>query len=230
MLKVKNIGFTLLGGLIFALSSCTSSKSEKNVADNLYFADVVYDLNEFQIEFSRKVIKTYYLEDSLRGKDSLKDLKFHYASVLYFKKKTIDSLYKTLPTVFWGKSPFKVLDTMVYKNSTNIFYGDSEVDDDIKTTLIKYVVILKTLQKDISDIRKEIESKRPGEKKEKIDCQNCKTLNSEDAINKVKNFSELYLETENQFLITYRELACSSFAIELINVRKVANNNYKVRI
>lgn len=219
----------LVTSLLFAtlLTNCIKNDGHE---DNLFLADVKHDLNSFLKEYSEGNVNSYYLKDSLRGKDSISDIKFYYSGLLYFKMVTIDSLYKIIPGIFWNEEKFNHLDTMPYVNSVSIIEENAEIDQKIKDKLITIINSLIKIQPEIIKIKEEMEKLRPGTKKEKLNCQNCKIKSSSEGIKSAKVMSELYVEVEKQFVIVYRELACATFAIELIDVRKVATNSYKIRI
>ena len=221
---------TLFLILVTLFFSCNDVKKNNTSKENIFFADINNDLNSFLKDYSKKNISSYYLEDGSRGKDSIKDAEFHYAALLYFKMNSIDSLYQMLPNIYWASEKYSELDTMVYINSNNIVNSDSKVSQAIKVKLVELINHLSNIQLQLKVLRIEMEELRPGIKNEKLNCQNCKFNVSSNEINKISTMAELYLEIEKQFVIIYRELACTTFAIELLDVRKVASNSYKVRI
>ncbi len=227
-MKRKLLNFSLL--LYLFCFGCSSRKEDNNAKDELFFADIVSGLNINLHDDSFNKIQNYYLEESSKGLDSIKDLQFNYAGRLFFKAKTIDSLYQMLPGIFWGESKYSMLDTTIYVNSVNIVSANSPISQNISNELIRHIKVLENLQLQIIKIRLEIEAQRPGSKNEKLDCQNCKTKISISGVENANTLASVYLETEKQFLIINRELNCSVFAIQLINTRKVASKNYKVRI
>lgn len=226
---VKHISVCILFAAI-AGAGCIKKASDDELNRLLYIADVTHDLNIFQEDRAYENIHEFYLEDSLRGKDKMKDLKFHYGRLLIFKKDTIDSLHKLLAGTFWKNELNKAMDTMTYVNSEGVVSSNAIPGLGLKGKIISYVDILSKVQLRLIEIKNEIERQRPGTKNEKIVCQNCKVFNSSEGIKKANNMAELYFETENQFTIIYRELRCTAFAIKLLDVGKVAKRDYKVRI
>lgn len=201
-----------------------------NVEQNLVNSDVHHDLNMFLSNYANNNLNKYYLEDTLRGIDSIKDIEFKFAAKIYFIKKTIDSLYENLPKILFSNK-INVYDTLIYRNSGLIINPTENVRDGIlKECNNKILTVLRIKQNQLIEIRRQIENIRVGKSNEKLNCQNCKDEIILIQDNPSISYSEFYLHIEKQFLIVYRELSCSSFAIELIVKPKVAKNNYTVRI
>lgn len=223
--------YVLIMFLLLAISACNKPKeNNQDLNKLLYLAEITHNFNDYQEWFADENIHEFYLEDTLRGKDKMKDLKFHYGRLLIFKKDTIDSLHKLLAGTLWLDKKNKPIDTMTYTNSTTIVSANALPSERLKNQIMSYVDVLSKIQVSLISIKAEIEKQRLGTKNEKIICQNCMVFNSSEAIKNTKNMAELYLETENQFTIIYRELRCTAFAVSLLDKRKVATNYYKIRI
>lgn len=222
---------SLIVFLSLAVSACdTPKENNKDLIKILYLAEITNNFNDKLEWFADENIHEFYIEDSLWGKDKIKDLKYDYGRLLILKKDTIDSLHKRLAGTFWLDANKKPIDTMTYVNSITIVSADAIPSERLKNEIISYVETLTKIQQSLLSIKAEVEKQRPGNKNERIDCQNCKSLNSSEAIRKTTNMAELYLETENQFTIIYRELRCTAFAISLLDVPKRVSKLYKIRI
>lgn len=223
--------YVLIMFLLLAISACNKPKeNNQNLNKLLYLAEITHDFNNYQEWFADENIYELCAIDTLTGKIKGNKLKYHYGRLLLFKKDTIDSLHKLLAGTLWLDKKNKPIDTMTYTNSTTIVSADAAPSERLKNQIMNYVDVLSKIQGSLISIKAEVEKQRPGTKNEKIICQNCTFFNSSEAIKNTKNMAELYLETENQFTIIYRELRCTAFAVSILDKRKMATNNYKIRI
>ncbi|MCE3239479.1 MAG: hypothetical protein K0R24_2460 [Gammaproteobacteria bacterium] len=228
MFRIKII---ISATILFLINACDNIDKKLKTKDVLYYADIEKDLSRYLTDYSYNKLNSYYLEDSLVDKDSIKRIKYYYSILLLDKNKTLDSLGLLLPEVFWLDKNYKPdFDSMTYVNSVNVVKGDAEINESVRKRALSYVEIFSKMQTDIIDLRLEMEKLRPGKKNEKINCLVCKELISPDGIKQAKTMAQLYLETEKQFVIIFRELGCATYAIELIDQRKVATNSHKIRI
>lgn len=216
--------------LFIILITFSRCNDKSNVEECLFNAEILNDLNSYNSEEIDEKIESYYLVDSLRKKDPIKDLQFRYCAHLYFKYKSIDSLYEKVFVVFWEDYYSSRLDTMAYRYSGTIVDPSKEVRIDQINQIRSMGLFLLELQKQIVALRLEVEKLRPGTKTEQIICQNCALIDPKAEVNNVKNMAELYYKTEKLILQCYRELRCALKAIELINKKKIVDRHYKIRI
>lgn len=225
----KYIAILLL--LLLGITTCNNhQEKDQDLSKLLYLAEISHNFNVYQEWFADENIHEFYLEDTLRGKDQLNDLKFHYGRILILKKDTIDSLHKLLAGTFWLDQQRKPIDTMTYVNSTSVVEANAIPSERLKNQIIGYIDVLSKIHLSLVEIKEEVEKQRSGTKKETIICQNCTLSNSSETIKNTKNMAELYFETENQFTIIYRQLRCTAYAVMKLNVDKMANRFLKVRI
>jgi hypothetical protein len=221
--------FSAIG--LIALISCNNNLKNYSDQETLYFADCIKDLNTSLQKTNEKYLDKYYLDDSLRGKDSINDKKFYFATLIYGEKLEIDSLYKLLNSVLFINEKYKSIDTMPYITAPNIIDMNKNIETNIVNNISDILNVLKVKQTKLIEIRHEIEKLRPGTKNELIDCQLCRqNVNVELAISSHINPAIFYTNIEKAFNLVYREMNCCLFTVSLLNVRKVAQRNYKVRI
>lgn len=231
MKTTKTSKYILITFLLLAIIACNNPKENiQDLSKLLYLAEITHNFNDYQEWFADENIYELCTIDTLTGKIKGNKLKYHYGRQLLFKKDTIDSLHQLLAGTLWLDKKNKPIDTMTYTNSTTIVSADAVPSERLKNQIMSYVDVLSKIQVSLILIKAEVEKQRPGTKNEKVICQNCTILNSSETIKNTNNMAELYLETENQFTIIYRELRCTAFAVSLLDKRKTATNNYKIRI
>jgi hypothetical protein len=223
----NKIKFSLSIVIVFVI--LIGCKDKGNYTEYLFNADALSKLNSYNSEEIDNKLENYYLADSERKKDPIKDLQFKYSAHLYFKYKSIDSLYGKVFIVFWEDYYSKNLDTMAYRYSGSIVDPSKNVGIHQINQIRSMGLFLLDLQKKIIALRLEVEKLRPGAKAEQIVCQNCALIDPKAEVNNVKNMAELYYKTEKLILQCYRELRCALKAIELINKKKIVDRHYKIR-
>lgn len=218
--------------LIFLLNFSCSDKQDNSRNDfkALFLADCMKDLNVETDHNCENFLSKYYLKEDSLGQDSVSTAKHYFGLGAYLQKVIIDSLYKKLPFVLLKNNSKYPIDTTTYISSPNIVPNDQFKNNDIRETLKQYINLLATVQDSLRSIQTDIESYRLGPKKEKIICQLSRQTIFYTDIEKSSSNAELFLETEKQFNIIYRELECTLYSIDFIYKWKSAERYYKTRI
>ena len=220
--------------IIFFINFSCLDKQDNPRSDfkTLFLADCMKDLNVETDHNCENYLDDYYLKKDSLGKDSIATTKHYFGLGVFLQKEIVDSLYKNLPSILFhneNNNKFSI-DTTTYISSPNLVSGEQYKKPDIKATLKKYIGLLVMVQDSLRSIQTSIEAYRIGPKKEKIVCQLSRQNIFFTDIEKSSSNAGLFLETEKQFNIIYRELECTLFSISMVYKWKSANNHYKIRI
>ena len=218
--------------LFFFISFSCSDKKDNSPNDfkTLFMADCLRDLNKLTKRECKFYFDDYWLDDDKRHPDSLATKKFNFALRVYIEKEIIDSLHRDVSSILMqNKEQFR-MDTAVYISYPNFVQKDLYKNKNVLNDLKKYISSMTIIQDSLRLIQKDIEKTRVGPKKEKIICQLSRQTVFFNDIAKCNSNAELFLETEKQFNILYRELNCTLYSIKLVNQWKSASNHHKTRI
>lgn len=218
--------------LILLINFSCSDKKDNSTNDlkTLFLADCLRDLNKATKRECKLYLNDYWLDEDNRNPDSLATKKFNFALRVYIEKEIIDSLHKEVSAILMQNEKQFQQDTAVYISYPNFVEKGVYKNKEVINGLKKYISSMATIQDSLRLIQKDIEKTRTGPKNEKIICQLSRQTVSFIDIEKCNSNAELYLETEKQFNIVYRELQCTFYFVQFAYVWKSASNHRKTRI
>ena len=218
--------------LIFVINFSCSDKKDNPTNDfkTLFLADCLRDLNKATKRECKFYLDDFWLDDDKRHPDSLATKKFNLALRAYIEKEIIDSLHRDVCSILMQNNEQFSMDTAVYVTYPSFVSNDVFKSQTVLNALKTYVASMTAIQDSLRVIQKDIEKTRLGPKDEKIICQLSRQTVSFNDIEKSSSNAELFLETEKQFNIVYRELQCTLFSITLAFKWKSAKRHYKTRI